>query len=419
VHTATQTITVGVDAGTPIAGTPTVSTPNLTTGTVSGTAVFSDTPGRTLTYSAPATSKGGGTVAISNPSTGAFTFTPTTTQRRSATTTTTDTITITVSNGVRTTTQTITVAVDPGTPAAGSPTVSAPNASTGVVSGTAKFTDPNGRTLAYSAATKSAASNGTFTITASNGARTATQTVTVAVLPASTPSVAGDNLTALPGRPEGPPRAGKNGMLYQTSVKTVSGGHLTYVTVVQPNGTTTNYSQTSTIYNGPVVGPDGSVYQTSTTGTDGYDFTRYTTVLQVLRSDGTTVRYTQPGTLNSNFQPVIGADGSVYQLSSTGTSSGPITVLQVVRPNGTSTQYTHPGSSSDNAVFAPNGTAYQVTSTYNNADQSSATIVTAVNPNGITTEYALNGSGTVKFGPNNTAFLNGYVINPNASTQGG
>jgi len=42
VHTATQTITVGVDAGTPIAGTPTVSTPNLTTGTVSGTAVFSD-----------------------------------------------------------------------------------------------------------------------------------------------------------------------------------------------------------------------------------------------------------------------------------------------------------------------------------------------------------------------------------------
>jgi len=116
---------------------------------------------------------------------------------------------------------------------------------------------------------------------------------------------------------------------------------------------------------------------------------------------------------------VIGADGSVYQLSSTGTSSGPITVLQVVRPNGTSTQYTHPGSSSDNAVFAPNGTAYQVTSTYNNADQSSATVVTAVNPNGITTEYALNGSGTVKFGPNNTAFLNGYVINPNASTRGG
>lgn len=198
-----------------------------------------------------------------------------------------------------------------------------------------------------------------------------------------------------------------------------SGGYLTYVTVVQPNGTTTNYSQPGTIYNGPVVGPDGSVYQTSTTGTDGYDSTRYTTVLQVLRSDGTTVRYTQPGTLNSNFQPVIGADGGVYQLSSTGISSGPITVLQVVRPNGTSTQYTHPGSSSDNVVFAPNGTAYQVTSTYNNADQSSATVVTAVNPNGITTEYALNGSGTVKFGPNNTAFLNGYVINPNASTQGG
>jgi thioredoxin len=194
----------------PTAGTPTAGMPDTSTGVVGGAAAFSDTAGRTLTYSAPTTSSGGGTLTI-NATTGAFVYTPTQTQRQAATSSTTDTFTVTASNGVNTTTQTITVAVDPGTPTARGQTGGTPDTSTGVVSGGAVFTDTAGRTLTYSAPTTSAggatvsinaatgafvytptlgqrqsASFGTidtFTVTASNGVRSTTQGITVFVRP--------------------------------------------------------------------------------------------------------------------------------------------------------------------------------------------------------------------------------------------
>ena len=107
-----------------MAGTPTVGTPNPTTGLVIGGAVFTDTAGRTLTYSAPTLSTGGGTVSI-NASTGAYTYTPTHGQRQVSTATTTDTFTVIASNGVRSASETVTTPVDPGTPVAG-PRPSAP-----------------------------------------------------------------------------------------------------------------------------------------------------------------------------------------------------------------------------------------------------------------------------------------------------
>lgn len=121
----TQQITVPIDPGTPVAGSTTPGTPDTGTGAVTGTAVFTDTAGRTLTYSTTGSSDGGGTVSV-NPSTGAFTYIPTQAQRQAATESTTDTFTITADNGVRTTSQTVTVAVDPGTPVAGTPTVNSP-----------------------------------------------------------------------------------------------------------------------------------------------------------------------------------------------------------------------------------------------------------------------------------------------------
>lgn len=209
-RTTTQSITVGVDPGTPVAGSPWVRTPNAGTGVVTGIAKFTDGSGRALTYSTPARSSGGATVSI-NASTGDFTYTPTLTQRRNAGANTTDSVTVSVSNGVRTTTQVIAVPVDPGTPSAGSPTVGSPNASTGVVTGTARGTDSIGRTLSYSAPGLSggggtvAVNAGTgaftytpsqaqrqnaglsttdsFTVTISNGARTTTQAITVGVDP--------------------------------------------------------------------------------------------------------------------------------------------------------------------------------------------------------------------------------------------
>jgi VCBS repeat-containing protein len=110
VRTATQTVTVAVDPGIPVAGIATVGGPSSSTGVVSGSAAFTDTAGRTLSYTASTTSTGGGTVTV-NAATGAYTYTPTPTQRQTATATTTDTFTVTANNGVRSATATITVPV--------------------------------------------------------------------------------------------------------------------------------------------------------------------------------------------------------------------------------------------------------------------------------------------------------------------
>ncbi|MCB0933457.1 MAG: family 16 glycosylhydrolase, partial [Mycobacterium sp.] len=109
-----ETVTVTVDPGVPTAGPVTVGDPDTTTGQVTGALVFTDTAGRTLTYSGPATSTGGAAVTI-DPATGAFTYTPTELQRQAVTDTTTDTFTITADNGVRTTTETLTVFPNTGT----------------------------------------------------------------------------------------------------------------------------------------------------------------------------------------------------------------------------------------------------------------------------------------------------------------
>ena len=202
--TATQTITVPVDPGTAVAGTPWVGTPAVASGAVAGAAKFTDGSGRTLTYSTPATTSGGGTVSI-NAATGSFTYTPTLSQRRNAGLATTDTFVVTADNGVRTTTQTISVAVDPGTPVSDTPWVRSPDAVTGAVNGFVKFADSAGRTLTYSAPSTTSAGASlsinaatgeftytptpsqpragitppdSFTVTASNGVRTTTQTIT-------------------------------------------------------------------------------------------------------------------------------------------------------------------------------------------------------------------------------------------------
>ena len=211
-----------MDPGTPVVGSPWVRTPVNATGVVTGIAKSSDGSGRTLTYSVPATTVGGAAVSI-NAATGDFTYTPTLAQRRNAGLSTTDSFTVTVANGVRTVTQTITVPVDPGTPVAGTPWVRTPNGTTGVVTGIAKFTEPVGRSLTYSAPSTSSgggavninASTGdftytptqsqrqaanqsttdTFTVTASNGVRSTTQTVSVPVDPNAAPVVGNLGLT--------------------------------------------------------------------------------------------------------------------------------------------------------------------------------------------------------------------------------
>ncbi len=214
VATATQTITVKVDAGALINGSFSAGTPDVVTGAVTGMAgiAATDTLGRAVTYAVPywATNSNGSRVEI-NSATGEFTYTPDRSQRQQAGADTTDTFIVTATNGVQTETQTITVAVDPGTPTPGQINLGKPDGVSGSVTGTAGFTDTAGRTLTNYSVTPTATGGGTvsinpktgeftytptnaqrqaaittdttdtFTVTASNGVRTATQTITVTI----------------------------------------------------------------------------------------------------------------------------------------------------------------------------------------------------------------------------------------------
>ena len=272
-----ETITVAVDPGTPVAGTPTIGTPNSNTGAVTGTSVFTDTAGRTLSYSTPTTTTAGGSVTL-NTKTGAYTYTPTQEQRQAATLTTTDTFTVTASNGIRTSTQTITVPVDAGTPTADTPTVGTPDPDTGAVTGNAAFTDPAGRTLTYStsgdsvgggtisvntntgaytytptqtqrlaAGTTTDPITDTFTVTASNGVHTATQTITVPVSAIPDVPVAGTPTVGTPNTKTGVVTGtaaftdpAKLPLVFSTTGKSVGGG------TVSVNSTTGAYTYTPT-----------------------------------------------------------------------------------------------------------------------------------------------------------------------------
>ena len=97
----------------PIAGTATASTPDLETGAVTGTPGFTVPAGLPLTYTAPSTSTGGGTVSI-NTSTGAYSYTPTVaTWLAAANRPTQDAFTVTASDGLAATTKTVTVTIGP------------------------------------------------------------------------------------------------------------------------------------------------------------------------------------------------------------------------------------------------------------------------------------------------------------------
>ena len=97
------TVTVGPKNAAPT-GHFTAGTPDATTGLVTGTVTSTDPDGDTTSYSAPATSAKGGTVAV-NANTGAFTYTPTAEARTAAgapgatTADKTDTFTVTIDDG--------------------------------------------------------------------------------------------------------------------------------------------------------------------------------------------------------------------------------------------------------------------------------------------------------------------------------
>ncbi len=158
-----------------------LSSPNAVTGAVTGTVSATDPNGDTMTYKATTSGTKGAVTITSN---GVFTYTPTATARHSAakagatTAVTTDTVTVTVtdSKGLATS-KAVTVTVTPknAVPVT-TKTVSTPNSSTGVVTGSVTATDADKDTLSYTAGTKPA--KGTVTVNATTGAFTYTPTAT-------------------------------------------------------------------------------------------------------------------------------------------------------------------------------------------------------------------------------------------------
>ena len=174
-HGASLALPVSVPIG-PANGAPSgvavFGSPDPVTGVVAGSVIGSDPDGDPLTYSGSATSAKGAVVIDAN---GGFTYTPTAEARHAAaeltatSANTTDTFTVTISDthgGVTDVPVVVAIA-----PANAEPTttvdVGAPNASTGVVTGTVSGRDADGDPLTYTGPTTTA--KGAVVIAADGG----------------------------------------------------------------------------------------------------------------------------------------------------------------------------------------------------------------------------------------------------------
>ena len=244
----------------PPQASPTPGDPNSITGVVTGDLNASDPDGNPLTYTVIGQPHDGSTVSVT--STGGFTFTPSRAARDAAVVTPdadTDTFVVRISDGQAAINVAVPVTVLPTNraPVPGTPEVTAPNASTGLVTGIVRATDPDGNPLTYSvtgapgkgsvnvnattgafsytptAAARAAAAQtpgadtDSFTVTISDGQATATRLVTVTVAPTNTAPVAGTPTM-------GNPNAATGAVIGSLNVIDTDGNPLTYTITGQP-----------------------------------------------------------------------------------------------------------------------------------------------------------------------------------------
>ncbi|MFM8599757.1 MAG: Ig-like domain-containing protein [Mycobacterium sp.] len=172
VATVAVTVPIGPANVAPTA-VVTTGTPNSSSGTVTGAVVGSDADGDTLTYSGP-TSTARGTVTVNRD--GTFVYTPDAAAAHAAAAAgapgggLADTFTVTVDDGHGgTATQVVSITIAPRnvTPTL-NPTVSAPTAATGQITGGADGADADADTLSYAITSRPA--NGTVSIDPATGA---------------------------------------------------------------------------------------------------------------------------------------------------------------------------------------------------------------------------------------------------------
>ncbi len=368
------TVSISPTNTAPVAGAPTPGVPNASTGVITGRVSATDANSDPLTFGGSA-STGKGSVTVN--ADGTFTYTPTAAARHAAALpgagTSTDTFTITVSDGYGGSAAVpVTVTIVPGNnaPVAGTTSAGAPNASTGVVTGSVTATDPNNDPLTYtgSAATGKGSvtvnANGTFTYTPTDAARHAaakigagssatsdTFTVTVSdgyggtVTVPVTVAVGPSNATPVPGSPNaGAPNASTGAVSGSVSATDANSDPLTFggsvstgkgSVTVNADGTFT-YTPTDAARHAAAkigAGPSATTDTFSVTVSDGYGGT---VTVPVTVSVG-----------SSNAVPVAASPNAGSPDASNGVVTGSVSATDA---NGDPLTYSAPASTSKGSV---------------------------------------------------------------------
>jgi VCBS repeat-containing protein len=367
---------------------------------------------------------------------GSFTYTP------SATFTGVDSFTYRASDGSGTSTlATVTVAVTPtghvnGAPTGGTFTAGDPDPRTGVVIGSVSATDPDGDTLSYGAPINTGkgtisinAATGSFTYTPSDEARQAAAStpgvdtdsfvVTVsdgnggATTVAVSVTIAAPAVKTIPGFSSDGPVVAPNGNVYQTvsavAVNPTTGAktYTTRVVIVSSGGTTVTSAALGQPTGPMVFGPDGTAYQAVYTW-DAATNLQTTAVLSIKTTGATTISNYAPGWAVGDI--LMGSNGTAY-LAVLDYEPSNTTVI-VGKPTGNTT-YTIKGSVSTGGygpfgetgmVVGPDGTAY-VTTLDTSVSTTAITRVGVITPDGMTTRI-INGvpSGPVVIGVDGSVY---------------
>jgi VCBS repeat-containing protein len=157
------------------------------------------------------------------------------------------------------------------------------------------------------------------------------------------------------GAVEGGGTVASDGRIYWTTSPNANGTETSVVVVGPTGGTIMTKTWTGTPSGKVVLAPNGDAYQLST-GTGS--------TVTVLRANGTTSVYTNPGTGRPVNYPEVQADGSVIQIDYD--SSKNVTSLLLMRTDGTSSVYTQPGAGGGpGGTLITNGALYATTSNGN------------------------------------------------------
>ncbi|HMS76394.1 MAG TPA: hypothetical protein PKC61_14360, partial [Gordonia sp. (in: high G+C Gram-positive bacteria)] len=202
----------------------------------------------------------------------------------------------------------------------------------------------------------------------------------------------GTTTITLAGEPVGGIQFASNGTAYQTSrTGDPTTGYTTHVTNITSGTTTTLTGYTGS---GVTIGPDGTVYQATTTGSIDY-------ITAITPTGVTTSELTGQRVGGIQFA----SNGTAYQTSRTGDPTTGYTTHVTNITSGTTTTLT--GYTGSGVTIGPDGTVYQATTT------GSIDYITAITPTGVTTsELTGQRVGGIQFASNGTAYQTSRTGDP-------